>query len=194
MKTLSLLALVFMARPSDFAPKARIFDPVMLDSHSMVFSEDQVEFHKDGSLTIIFQGIKNDTSRGGFEVRIPRAADAKVDPVACLQTYMNRTAEQRHRNARRAVFLTLRSPFKAITASTIAQVLQAAIQAAGLGDRGFSAKSFRPTGASVAISSNCPPETAMQIGRWKTSEVFFSHYVYPRAPGDYTSRVLHDVH
>ena len=43
MKTLSLLALVFMARPSDFAPKARIFDPVTLDSHSMVFSEDQVD-------------------------------------------------------------------------------------------------------------------------------------------------------
>ena len=143
-------------------------------------------------MTIIFQGIKNDTSRGGYEVCIPRAADAKVDPVACLQAYMNRIAEQRHRDTRRAVFLTLHSPFKAITANIMAQVLKMAIQAAGLGDRGFSAKSFRPAGASVSISSNCPPETAMQIVRRKTSEVFFSHYVYPRAPGNYTSCVLND--
>ena len=178
MKTLTLLALVFMARPSDFALKARVFNPATQDAHSKVqrgsgrVSQGWILYY------IVFQGTKNDTGRGGFEMRIPRAADAKVDPVACLQAYMNRTAEQRRRDTRRAVFLTLRSPFKAITASTIAQVMQTAIQAAGLGDGSFSAKSFRPTGASAGVPSNCPPETAMQIGRWKTSGVFLSQ----RAP------------
>ena len=149
LKTLTLLSLVFMARPSDFAPKGRVFIVDSLSPESMVFNDSQVTFNEDGSMTINFFGIKNDTNRGGFEVRIPGSDDPKLN----------------------------RHP-------------QAAIQAAKLGGQGYSAKSFRPTGASVAVSSDCPPNTAMQIGRWKTNEVFYAHYVYPRAPQDYTTRML----
>ena len=61
---------------------------------------------------------------------------------------------------------------------------------AGLADQGFLAKSFRPTGATIAVNSGVLQETVMQIGRWKTKEVFLNHYVYPNAPQSYTTNLL----
>jgi hypothetical protein len=69
-------------------------------------------------------------------------------------------------------------------------ILNDAIQRAGLGGQGFSAKSFRPTGATAAIAADTKPETAMEIGRWKTDQVFRQRYVYPLVKEDYTDEVL----
>ena len=64
------------------------------------------------------------------------------------------------------------------------------ISLVGLGDQGFTPKCFRPTAANAAIKMGCDPETAMHIGRWKTKEVFYDHYVHPMAPSNYTSGVF----
>ena len=61
---------------------------------------------------------------------------------------------------------------------------------AGLGDQGFTAKSFRPTGATIAVSQGILPETVMKIGRWKTKEVFLNHYVYGQVPSGFTTNLL----
>ena len=62
------------------------------------------------------------------------------------------------------VFLTLYKPY----ASTVAKILNDAIVLAGLSRDQFSAKSFRPTGATRAVEQNFDPDLVMQTGRWKT--------------------------
>ena len=188
LKCITLVALNFMARPSDLAPRGVVFDPVSGQYCQIFLRRDQVLFHEDGSMTMVFFGIKNDTSRSGFEVRIPGSVVAKLDPVRALRCYVQRT--DNGSSDVQPLFVSLRPPHAAIKAGTIANILLKAIERAGLGGKGFSAKCFRPTGANAAIDSNCKPETAMQIGRWKTKEVFLDHYVYPRAPADYTDNVL----
>ncbi|MEW8544181.1 MAG: hypothetical protein AB2693_11665 [Candidatus Thiodiazotropha sp.] len=190
MKTITLLALVCMSRPSDLAPKGIHFDPKDLSVNNILLSLDNVTFLPDDSLTIHFFGIKNDTSRSGFEVNIPSNKDNIVmDPVTCLHTYIDRTTPMRPADSK-PLFLTLTTPYKAISSNTVSNILDEVISLAGLANRGFSAKSFRPTGATHAVNSGIAPETVMQIGRWKTREVFLNHYVYPRAPQSFTSDIL----
>ena len=86
--------------------------------------------------------------------------------------------------------MSLRPPYAAIRAGTIANILLDAKQCARLSGQGLFAKCLRPTLAKAAIESNCKPDTAVQIYCWKTKEVFFDHYVYPRAPVNYTDNVL----
>ena len=45
---------------------------------------------------------------------------------------------------------------------------------AGLGGQDYSPQSFRPTGASVAIKADTKPETGVEIGHWKSDQVFSS--------------------
>lgn len=56
----------------------------------------------------------------------------------------------------RSVSVT-RKPFTAISASAVAKILEEAIDLAGLSGKGFSAKSFRQTGAIVAIEQGVDP-------------------------------------
>ena len=190
MKAITLLALVCMTRPSDLAPKGVLLNTLDLTVNSIVLSLDNVEFLPDKSLTILFFGIKNDTSRSGFEVNIPQNSNNHyIDPVSCLQCYIHRTQSVRPSDTK-PVFLSLKAPFKAISSSTVANILDEVITLAGLSDKGFSAKSFRPTGATLAVNSGILPETVMQIGRWKTKEVFMNHYVYPNAPKSYTENLF----
>ena len=176
LKCLTLLALCLMLRPSDVAPKGVQFNASDMTVDKLIFSKDMVSFQED-SMLIRFHGIKNDTSRKGFEVSVPRASVKKLDPVDCLQYYIEKT--DCHRSVENnAVFLGLNKPHKALSSSAVAGILQEAIDMAGLKNQGFSAKSFRPTGATAAVSTDCDPNVAMQLGRWKSETVFFEHYVH----------------
>ena len=121
-------------------------------------------------------------------MRIPPATDPINDPVASLKQYIQVTEPIRPES--QAVFLSLTAPYKALSSATISNILNEAIKLAGLAGQGYTARSFRPTGATAAIEAGCMPETVMQIGRWKTKEVFFNRYVYPQAPKGYTDGVL----
>lgn len=112
-----------------------------------------------------------------------------MDPVSCLRVYIDRTAAYRPSDTK-PLFITLTAPYKAISSSTVSNILDEVINLAGLAGKGFKAKSFRPTGATLAVSRGAIPETVMQIGRWKTKEVFMNHYVYPRAPETFTSNMF----
>ena len=187
-KAITLLALLCMARPSDLAPMSTMFEPELGTTSRTALCTDQLVFNQDGSLTITFFGIKNDYNRKGFEVRIPRTEDAAIDPVGCLHTYIRRTTEQRPLNG--PVFLTLRSPYHAIKNTTIGDILCDSIKAAGLQDQGYTPRSFRPTGATAAIQTQCDPGTARLVGRWKSESVFYDRYVYPVATDKFSDRVL----
>ncbi len=169
LKCITLLALVAMLRPSDAAPKNRTYNFDSGNMESFIFNTDQVTFHMDGSATIVLFGIKNDSQRNGFPVHVVPAAHPKLDPVKTLSDYMGSTA--RFRPASNPVFLTLNRPYKALGASGVAKVLEKAIDLAGLGGQGYTAKSFRPTGATVAIDNGINPDTVRKIGRWKNKEV-----------------------
>jgi len=39
------------------------------------------------------------------------------------------------------------------------------------------ARSFRKTGASTAINKGVDADLVMKLGRWKSPDVFFKHYV-----------------
>ena len=77
-----------------------------------------------------------------------------------------------------------------MSSSTIGKVLSDATFLAGLGDKGYSAKSFRPTAATKAICMGCDPNVACAIGSWKSQEVFQRHYVHTKVPQNYVDNLL----
>ena len=192
LKAITLLALTIMLRPSDIAPKAQIYDPVSKQTTPVTFSTDNIVFERDGSATITVFGNKNDLQRAGFCEKLPPHENPKLDPVAALATYISKTQGFRPRSSS-PVFLTLNAPFRAISASTVAGILEDAIRQAGLDAKLYSAKSFRPTGATVAIESGCDPDIVMKMGRWKSRDIFFEHYVHANTPACFSEDILcHD--
>jgi hypothetical protein len=77
----------------------------------------------------------------------------------------------------------LNKPFHALSSSSIATILQQAIDRTGL--KGFSAKCFWPSAATQAIAMGCDLNVARQIGRWKSQSVFEEHYVHVVVPDSY---------
>ena len=191
LKTVTLLALVLMTRPSDLAPKAKIFDPITMTSKPIVLSVDDIQFLEDGSMIVTFWGIKNDTQRQGFEVSVPPSEDSIMNPVSCLKTYIAKTSKYRT-EPDKPLLIALKAPYEAISADTVGNILEESIKMAGLSNQGFSAKSFRPTGATIAVSQGILPKTVMKIGRWKTKEVFLNHYVYGQVPSGFTTDLLRE--
>ena len=186
LKAITLLALSLMLRPSDVAPKGTIFDQVSETEESFIFSKDMIQFSVAG-MHVTFLGIKNDTDRSGFKVFLPRMNDDILDPVKTLEDYITATDNVRIDNA---VFISLRKPHKALSAPSIAKILEDALASAGLLNKGFSAKSFRPTGATKAIESGVEPDIVQKLGRWKCSEVFKNHYVHSVTPVNYLNKLL----
>ncbi|GFN91423.1 reverse transcriptase/ribonuclease h/methyltransferase [Plakobranchus ocellatus] len=175
-KAVTLLALTAMCRPSDLAPRVG-------------FMRDQIHFNDDGSMTVLFYGIKNDTDRHGFEVRIGRSECVLTDPVLCLKDYIRRTNQNITESQKQPVFITLLPPFKALSAQSVGTILRQSIADAGL-DESFTPRSYRPTGATEAVVGGVEPYVARSLGRWKSEEVFASRYVYPLSTKSATDSIL----
>ena len=188
LKCIVLLALAFMLRPSDIAPKAMAYD---CDSDSFklfVFSRSQVTFSDEG-VRIMFFGIKNDSSRDGFEVCIPSCDNVKLDPVSALHVYMSKTKHLVSGDSH-PVFIGLNRPYNAISAATVGSILAEAISLAGLDSSMFTPKCFRPSGATKAVECGFDPEKVRRLGRWKTSSVFFEHYVFDKTPDNFCNELF----
>ena len=154
----------------------------------LILSTNQVVFNRDGSATVTLLGIKNDYKRDGFEVPIRPASNARLDSVRTLKAYVERT--KYHRPKGNPLFLSLKKPFNAISAKTVSWILEKSIANAGLTGQGYSAKSFRPTGATSAVDAGINPDTIRKIGRWKSSETFETHYIHSRPPLSFTDNIL----
>lgn len=190
LKAITLMAFVLMLRPSDIAPKGRRNVTVeSVEVTKLVFSSNNIKCLEDGGMLISFFGTKNDSGRTGFEVHMPPSTDAEIDPCSALKEYITRTESIRPK-PENPVFLTLKKPYRALDASTIGDIMNESIKLAGLGGKGYSAKSFRPTGATVAIETNQNPAQVMKTGRWKTQSVFLDHYVHAKNPDSYSDSVL----
>ena len=70
LKCLTLLALSIMLRPSDVAPRSKVYNSSKETYEDLVLSVDQLKFLSDGSAKITLFGIKNDYSREGFPVEV----------------------------------------------------------------------------------------------------------------------------
>jgi len=138
-----------MTRPSDIAPRGEVYDSASDSFISCTLSRDNIEFHEDGSLSVTFFGIKNDTSRSGFQVRIPPTQDLAINPVDALKEYVKATSHLTSESG--SVFLSLNKPYSGIKAETVSKILLEAIDLVGLGGKGYKAKCFRPTAANTAV-------------------------------------------
>ena len=191
LKTITLLSLALMLRPSDIAPLARRYDASTDLTDKLVMTTDQLQFTSDGFLQVTFFGIKNDSQRTGFQVRLPPNSDLKLDPVDALRTYLSRTDAIRCTTTK-PVFLSLVRPYSAISASTVAQVLGKAISAAeafGL-TPGHRPKDFRPTSATRAVQLGFDTDDVQRLGRWKTRSVFLEHYVHNQIDDSFTKKMF----
>ena len=172
LKSMTLLTISTLARCSDLAP-------------ANCLKRNQVRFNQDGSLTLVLFGIKNDSDRKGFEIRVEKSSDPKCDPVQTLKDYMTRTSKN---GTPEALFIKTTS-FDPLSARGVSEVLRNAIKRAGLSDL-YTPRCFRPSAASAAIKTGCDHESVRQLGRWKTREVFYENYVYPLPKSDTTDKIL----
>ena len=160
-----------MCRPSDLAPKAQLFNPADSSTSNMDLSVDQVLLpNSNDSITIKFLGIKNYRDRLGFEDSVDLDDAFKKHSQVALRSYITRTETFRNPQ-KRLLFISLYPPYRAISARSVALILEEAISRAALSGQGYSAKSFRPTGATYVVKNN-NPDTVMKVGRWKTKSVF----------------------
>ena len=172
LKAVTLLTISSLAQCSDIAP-------------TNTLKRNQIKFNQDGSLTLNYFGIKNDSDRKGFTIRVEPSANEKCDPVRTIKDYMNRTELPLDS----AIFVKAIAPYEPITARGISDILRTAIKRAGLGDT-YTPRCFRPSAASAAIQAGCDHETIRALGRWKGREVFYNHYVYPLPKKDTTDKIL----
>ena len=60
LKTLTLLALVIMLRPSDVAPHGVVYSSDTDAYHHILLTTEQVVFEQDSSVTMLLHGTKKD--------------------------------------------------------------------------------------------------------------------------------------
>ena len=162
-KAITLLTLMALCRPSDLVPTS-------------ILKRSQLIFRENGHLTITFFGIKNDAMREGFEVQISPAEDIMIDPVSCLKQYIKQTNSYVS-GTTGPLFIGIIPPYQQLSPTMISQILNQSIIDAGLNRELFSAKCFRPTGASVLFNEGFSSDEIRRLGRWKSTDVMFDHYV-----------------
>ena len=170
-KTISLLALVGLYRPADLA----------------LLQLQHLEFVING-VNIANFGGKTDKNRDGIPTTITRASDQLLCPVAALESYIARTTARRSTLSEPSIFIYLDgNKANKLSDQRVASILKAGLQAAGIDEA--TARSFRKTGASAAINKGVDPDLIMKLGRWRSVDVFYRHYVnWDRA--DLTDTIL----
>lgn len=159
MKCAALAALVLIARPSDLT---------RIDSSRIIFEEDL------SSMRIDLLAFKNDYHRDGAELRVEASSDSRV----CFVKACKRLLELNKRKAPQVQQLFLdplrRQP---LSAQQVSAILKAACKAAGLDTSVFTARTFRPGGATRGIEGGLPLDLVMHIGRWRSADTVYGHYL-----------------
>ena len=87
-----------------------------------------------------------------------------------VKCYIRKTNNIRGSN--QALFLQLKRLYTYLSSKGIANILKESIKLAGSDVSMYSAKNFRPTGATCQIVNGADPDTVQKVGRWKTRSVF----------------------
>jgi site-specific recombinase XerD len=177
LKAMALVAFVGMFRPSDLA--------LPLQSN-LQFKEN------DTAVTFCLLGFKNDYDANGAEVTIPSSTDPILCPVQALKCYLERTQPLRS-GLDSKLFIATKKPFGGLTAQRCSKLLQQVAQQAGLDPQLFTGRTFRRGGATTAINHNINPDVVMKMGRWKSPQVMYEHYVRAKPNQSYTDQVFGDA-
>ena len=173
MKAMSLIAFIGMYRPSDLAL------PTL----------ENIQFKQDlSAVTFCLLGFKNDYNANGAEVTIVSSADPILCPVKALKLYLEKI--ESFRNGERHLFIANKKPYGALSAQRCSKLLQKTAELAGLDPQLFTGRTFRRGGATTAINNNVNPDIVMTMGRWKSPQTFYGHYVRARTEDNYTDKVL----
>ena len=186
LKTIVLLSLSVMLQPSDIAPHSVVYDHGELIANQ--FKRSHIVFTENEMLQLYLFGIKNDYCRQGFCVKLPSSSEWVVCPVKALWEYVSRTQHLVGEDG--PVFIALQRLFNGLTANGISGILHKAIDLAGLKGRGFTAKCFRPTGATLGVQAGVNPDVVRTVGRWKNVQTFEIHYVHANPPVGFTDAIL----
>ena len=169
-KAICLLALVGLFRPSDLT---------LINLGHLTFSDTGVSIKNFGG--------KTDKDMAGIPTTITRASDILLCPVAALQNYIDKTKTTRESMEQKPVFVYLNNRPERLGSQRIANIMKTTLMKAGIDDT--TARSFRKTGASTAINKGADPDLVMKLGRWKSIDVFYKHYV-DWAQADLTDAIL----
>lgn len=174
-KLTALLCFVAMYRPSDAVlPRLK---------HVRLAPDDS-------AMRICLLGYKTDLDANGVEHVIHASSDPALCPVRAARAFIKRTAHLRRNGADSFLLLRLDKPSEPLVSSTVSNILRFVIQEAGYDPKLWTPRTFRRGGATAAIAANQNPDQVMKLGRWKTPEVFYGHYVRGAVPPEYTDAVL----
>ncbi len=180
LKSVTLLALNAMLRPSDLPPRS-----------GLLFSRDMIHVTEEGILEMTIHGVKNDYKRDGFLLRVHPSSNLFVCPVQSLMAYMAHTVLQAQAvGPRPPVFITLKAPHWPLSAKDISDILHQAIALSGLSPAEYTPKCFRPTGATRAIEAGMDPDQVQALGHWQNRDTFMKHYVHSRPDSQMTDNIM----
>lgn len=119
-------------------------------------------------LEVLLRRSKNDQEGEGVTVGIPMGSDVQTCPVRSVTTWLEVsgiTSGAVFRSADRSVGLT------AIDSRTVARVIKATAEAAGLDASEYSGHSLRAGLATTAAKAGKPEHVIQKHGRWKTRDL-----------------------
>ena len=114
----------------------------------------------------------------------------KLCPVMQAKTLVCPCNAGKNSSLSMPVFTSLNYPYSSLSTAFITNIFSKAIKLVGLAEQGFSAKLFRPTGATAAIEGKMDPDCVRATGRWKSQECFETHYVHAKPPEKLTDAIL----
>ena len=101
----------------------------------------------------------------------------KIDPVQCLQSYLNLTASQRESGEQKShLFLSFASPHHAVKTCSIARWLRIVMADAGIDMSKFKAHSTRAAAVSKVPLSGLSVMEIAKLGDWSNATTFFKFY------------------
>jgi hypothetical protein len=170
-KCAALAAVVLIARPSDL-------------THIAI---DGLRFADDlSTMTLSLLGFKNDYHRDGAILSV----QACSEPALCFIRASHVLLREVQRRWPRAshLFVSERDG-KPLKPNSISRLLKEACVAAEMGDR-YSARNFRPGGATRGLAAGLPLDLVMHIGRWRDANTVYGHYLRSAATVNTTDALL----
>ena len=176
MKCLTLAALVLIARPSDLC---RIDAPLLEFDHP-----DRLQW-----VQVSLLGFKNDYHADGAILRVEACSEPALCFVRCCHRLWNLVRTRFPRSP--SLFIDWASGCK-LSPAQVGVILKEACRHANLPPV-FSARNFRPGGATRGMEGGLPLDLVMHIGRWKNMDTVYNHYLRSRRNNFNVTDVLLDV-
>jgi hypothetical protein len=159
-KLVTLIALSTLSRSAEIAS---------IRLSSVIFSRDSVVFSLD----------KPTKTQKGVALRsllIKRLPEISLDPVACLQCYIDFTLPLRSQENSNFLFMGAVKPHRPVTSATVGRWIKLSLADSGIDTQIFSAHSTRGAASSKAAAAGVPVESIMQAAQWSRESTFAKHY------------------